>query len=42
MKTVKEPKKVDGMPENAIKGMLKSSNAPEHLKKAWREKLKRI
>jgi len=37
-----EIKKLGGMPENAIKGMLKSDNTPEHLKKAWRKKLRSI
>jgi hypothetical protein len=39
---VEMKKQLGGMPENAIKGMLQSQNVPEHLKKAWRKKLKKI
>jgi len=30
------------MPKKAIKKMLESPNTPEHLKKAWRKKLKEM
>lgn len=37
-----DTKTICGMPEKAIKGMLKSDNTPEHLKKAWRKKLRSL
>jgi len=40
MKEHNEEKTVCGMPEKAIKKMLKSDNTLEHLKKAWRKKLR--